>query len=290
MLYIPIEIVHLKDLRRYKQRHEALLDYYYEHFSYFQNERAKRFSKIKNVLMEASEIFSFESWHRIFDLKFVNNPLSSRGSILNDPGGRFNIGDIDELKFARFPALYIAENFEVAYRERNQVQPSYTTEGLTADELSLTNKGSTVDLLLEGSIKSVIDLTKKQNLNAFYEIIKEIKLPKFLEKKSKQLNIPVMYHVKSLEELRLSILKDNWREMPMQVDIPANSQIFGQLAYASGIEGIVYPSKMSSKKKCLAVFTENFKNSSSYVKIQDGDLTDNIAYHELNSETYHYLF
>lgn len=290
MLFVPLDKLHVKDIRLYKQRHEAVLDYYYEHFSYFQNERTKRLYQIKKALMKASESFEFKTWHRIFDLKFVDNPLSSKGSILNDPGGRFNVGDINELKFPKFPALYIAESYEIAYRERNQVFPIDTKLGLSADELSLTNKGSTVDLIVEGHLRSVIDLTNKQNLSEFYEIIKDIKLPRSLEKKSQKLNIPVMYHVKSIEELITSILIDNWRELPMQVDIPANSQIFGQLAHASGIEGIIYPSKMSSKKKCLAVFTENFRNSCSYVKIQDSDLPKYINYKELNSETYQYLY
>lgn len=290
MLYIPLDIIHIRDVRRYKQRHEAILDYYYEHYTYFQNERAKRFKGIKDALLEVSEPFDFHSWHRIFDLKFVKNPLSSRGSLLNDPGGRFNIGDIDELKFSKFPALYIAENYETAYRERNQILPEQSKIGLTADELSLTNRSSTVDLLLEGQIKSVIDLSKKQSLKGFYEAISEIKLPKILEKKSKQLNIPTMYHVKSYEELRKSILSGKWRELPMLVNVPANSQIFGQLAHAAGIEGIVYPSRMSESQKCIAVFTKNFVNSVSYVNIQDSDLPDNIEHHELNSETWPYLY
>ena len=75
----------------------------------------------------------------------------------------------------------------------------------------------------------------------------------------------------------------------MQVDVPANSQIFGQLACSSGIEGIVYPSKMSNRKKCLAVYPKNFRDSCSHVKIQDGKVLPNIAYTELTSETYQNL-
>lgn len=287
MLYIPLELLNVKDIRRYKQRHEALLDYYYEHYSYFQNERSKRFNTIKELLLEIAEVIEFNSWHRILDLQFVDNPLSSKGSILNDPGGRFNIGDIDELKFAKFPALYVAENFEIAYRERNQILPGQTTDsGLSSDELSLTKPGSTVDLLLEGCIKSIVDLTKKNCLNKFYRAIQDIKLPKHLEKRSRMLNLPVMYHVRSYKELMDSILQDNWRASPAWVNIPSNSQIFGQLVHAAGIEGVVYPSKMSATKKCLAVYPQNFANSSSYVRIQDKHKPQNIVCYELNSETY----
>lgn len=290
MLYIPLDLIHKKDIRRYKQRYEAILDYYYECFTYFQNDRAKRLKNIKEAFLEVSEPYEFNSWHRLFDLKFVTNPLSARGSILNDPGGRFNMGDIDELKFAKFPALYIAQTYEIAYRERNQIPPDNKISGLSADELSFTKQDSTVSLLLNGKIKSVVDLTTKDSLKPFYDEIKDIKLPRSLEKRSNRLNIPPMYPVNSHIELRKSILMDNWRELPMVVDIPSNSQIFGQLAHAAGIEAILYPSKMSKEGTCLAIFTMNFSNSDSYVRIKDKELPQEIRYPELNSETWQFLF
>lgn len=78
--------------------------------------------------------------------------------------------------------------------------------------------------------------------------------------------------------------------IPLDLNVKGNSQIFGQLAFASGLEGILYSSKMSSKKRCLAVFIKNFRNSISFVKIQDTDLPEDIVYQELNSETYPHLF
>jgi hypothetical protein len=114
-------------------------------------------------------------------------------------------------------------------------------------------------------------------------------LPQSLKTEAQRLNIDIPYHVKSAEELRQSILKSSWRDLPMQVDIPANSQIFGQLVHASGIEAILYPSKIYPIKKCLAIFPKNFSNSTSYVKIQDIQLPTNIKYSELNSESYIYL-
>ncbi|KTD15542.1 hypothetical protein Lgra_0208 [Legionella gratiana] len=123
----------------------------------------------------------------------------------------------------------------------------------------------------------------------FYQVIKDIKLSKELEKEAQRLNIPVLYHVKSFDELKNSILLNEWRNLPAQVDIPANSQIFGQLVYSSGVEGILYPSKMSSVKKCLAIFPRNFANSSSTIKIQDKDLPETLKNMELNCETYIHL-
>lgn len=286
MILIPPSLTNISNIRRYKQHYEFIQEHYYKNFMHFQHQRANRFEKIKVALSQNIERYTFENWHRIIDLKFVDNALSSMGSILNDPGGRFNIGDINEIKFPKFKALYIAENWETAYREKNQVDPELVIEnGLTANELTMTNKNSTIDLLVKGNLE-IVDLTKENTLRDFYLIIKDIKLSKELEKEAQRLNIPVLYHVKSFEDLKKSILLDEWRNLPAQVDIPANSQIFGQLVSASGVEGILYPSKMSSLKKCLAIFPMNFANSTSIVKIQDEDLPHTLKNTELNSETY----
>ena len=206
MLYL--DVLNISDIRRYKQRMEAILDYHYQHYTFFQQERAKRLPAIKEAIMNASETFTFNSWYRICAYQFWNNPLSARGSILNDTGGRFNIGDINELKFPKFPALYIAENFEVAYRERNQISPSQKTDsGLSSNDLVLTNASSTIDLVIEGHIISTIDLGKPNILKKFYEIIKPIRLPKYLEKKAKMLNIPIMYHVKGAIKTAVNTFK-----------------------------------------------------------------------------------
>ena len=54
----------------------------------------------------------------------------------------------------------------------------------------------------------------------------------------------------------------------MQFDVPSNSQIFGQMIYASRISGILYYSSIT-KKECLAIFPTNFKNSSSFIELID---------------------
>lgn len=289
MILIPPDLTNIANIRRYEQRFEFIQAYYYKHFMYFQHERSKRFDKIKSALLKNAQSHNFKNWHRIIDLKFINDALSSVGSILNDPGGRFNIGNLNEIKFSKFPALYIAEDWETAYREKNQVAPMEAHNGLTADELSMTNSNSTVDLLVQGNLEFILDLTNENVLLDFYEVIKNIKLPKGLETEAKKLNIAIPYHVRSKSELIKSILQSNWRDMPVQVDVPSNSQIFGQLAYESGIEAVLYPSRMSSEKKCLAIFSKNFEKSNSYVKIQDQNIPDVIKHSELNSDSYLYL-
>lgn len=65
----------LKDIMLSVQRHDAIIAYFWEHYSYFTNR-----------------------------------------SVLNMPGGRFNIGNIDEIKYPTFAALYLAENKEIENR------------------------------------------------------------------------------------------------------------------------------------------------------------------------------
>lgn len=266
---IPLEILKVEDIRRFEKRKDELLSYYYKHYSYFQDERSKILEKLKDTLNKNCCGFSFQSWHRIVSFKFSDSPLSAKGSLLNTIGGRFNIGDLDEYKFSPFAALYIAEDFETAYREKFQIERSKKINGLTADELALNKSSSMSDVVVEGKINTIIDLTKSNTLTDFYNAIKHIKLPKDLEKEAKKLKIPVPYHVSSLSALRTSILNSEWRELPMQVDIPSNSQIFGQIAYFAKIEAILYYSRMDSRKKCLAVFVENFRNSPSFVRVKD---------------------
>lgn len=228
--FTPLEILKLKDIRRLEKRKDEILSYYHKHYSYFQNERSKIIEDLKNALNRNCSNFNVLDWHRVVTFAFSDSPLSAKGSLLDPLGGRFNIGDLDEYKFPSFPALYIAEDFETAYREKFQIKSSETINGLTADELAL-NKSSTSDILVEGEINTVLDLRSPNALSDFYKVIQHIQLPKTLEKEANKLKIPVPYHVKSLKELRASILDDQWRELPMQVDIPSNSQIFGQIAH-----------------------------------------------------------
>lgn len=268
-IYVPYELLNISDINTWKKRYSQVVGYYYKHYSYFHQERSHVLEKLKRALIDNCSIFNFNNWVRLVSFEFSHNPLSSRGSLLNYPGGRFNIGDIDEYKFQPFPALYIAQDFETAFRERYQLTQTDNVNGLTPEELMLANATSFTCVALSGEINQVLDLTNPDALGPFYQEIKNIKLPKHLKEEAIMLKLPVIPQVKSVEELRESILVENWRDIPMQVDIPANSQILGQIAELAGIEGVLYPSTKTSSKNCLAVFPRNFKASSSYIEIKD---------------------
>jgi hypothetical protein len=74
--------------------------------------------------------------------------------------------------------------------------------------------------------------------------------------------------VKTAGKLHETLLHHDWRQLPSNYDVPANSQIFGYLVYSSGIEGILYPSKLTGKP-CLVIFPRNFVETDSYIALDD---------------------
>ena len=75
--------------------------------------------------------------------------------------------------------------------------------------------------------------------------------------------------INTVPKLIDGLLAPNWREWPMQFDVPVASQIFGQLVKDAGIEGILYPSKFSNKN-CLVIFPQNFDDTNdSLVQLDD---------------------
>jgi RES domain-containing protein len=198
--------------------------------------------------------------------KYALEPLSSQGSLV-DPGGRFNIGLIDPIKFAPFPALYIASNKDTALQEMLCQKPDPDSK-LTPHEFALTDTSSITIVSVSGSLERVINLDREEALKEFVGLINDFQYPKRLIREARERNFRLPDIVRTVGNLKRGLLTENWRAYPMQVDIPSMSQIFGQLVHESGIEGIVYPSKFTDKD-CLAVFPRNFADSSSYVELDD---------------------
>ena len=77
-------------------------------------------------------------------------PLTCAGS-LQALGGRFNAGcELDANTMRPWPALYLAQNFETAYREKFQLASDVQVDGLTPQELSLEGAVSHTTVLLMG--------------------------------------------------------------------------------------------------------------------------------------------
>lgn len=212
--------------------------------------------------------------------KYCLTPLSPKGSLI-EPGGRFNIPDVNSDQIAPFPALYIAENKETTLQEAGQQNKN--VEGLSALDLALIKKDSISIVAVSGKLESIIDLHHPEKLKTFLKLIKKFFVSKNIVQMAKKIGLECPQTVQNLDSLIDSLLEPNWRAWCMQFDIPANCQIFGQLVANAGIEGILYPSKFT-KKKCLAIYPQNFCLESFIVL--EGDTPEEVLVTRLDAITW----
>ncbi len=214
--------------------------------------------------------FRFSDWSRIVDFRYSLEPLSVAGSIKTE-GGRFNIGNrLSPGAFSPFPALYVAEDYATAYRERFGQLPDERTEGLTGAELALRGPASFTHVRVHGQVDLVLDVGDAMALKSFIDVIRGFRLPAGVSGWVRRLglqNPPSM--VRSVGGLQRQLLQRAWRMLPMQYDLPANSQVFGRIAVAAGAHGILYPSVRAQGRKCLALFPQNWIKSGSFVEVSD---------------------
>ncbi|HVE44205.1 MAG TPA: RES family NAD+ phosphorylase [Gammaproteobacteria bacterium] len=283
-IFLLLDRINPHAIKKWVKYHQELVDYTGQHYAFFASRRAQIMEALKRTLCEEQKEYSFleNPWKRIVSHQFSNTPLSTTGSVLSFPGGRFNIGKIDAARFPQFPALYLAEDSETAYLECMGLSRDQGIDGLSANELAVAGNFSHFNIV--GRINQVLDLTKKEALANFYELIKNIKLPNYFKREADKLNINPRLPVNSLNELYNSIFDEEWRFTPMQFDVPANSQILGQIARNAGLEGILYASS-KNRHLSLCVFPDNFENSDAYVEIV-GDVADTVIHKKLDKNTY----
>lgn len=256
-----------KDIDRFKKISRKLLDFHRQYFYALASQRDRVIAELKDSLAESAiNDFPFENWQRLVKYRWSDQPLSAKGSLLSE-GQRFNIGDIEPSTFPPFPALYIASDKETAILETLGASNAPQCK-LTPYEQSLTNSASVSLISLSGKIDTVLDITNEKALQPFCNIVRNFQIPSKLKEAALKLKLPPPRVIQVVDELLQTLLEPNWRFQPMQLDVPSNSQIFGQLVMSAGIEGIVYPS-VKSGKKCIAIFPTNFEKSSSWVKISD---------------------
>jgi len=257
------------DIKRWGDIKDLYLRYHWEFYSELAFQRSKISDEIKNSLLEASiKTFTFTRWQRVIKHQYSVEPLSIKGTLV-DPGGRFNIGDINPNHFQMFPALYIACDKQTAMQEalcQNVNEGSMEA----ALDLALTNTSSMTNVSISGKIESYIDLNSPDRLKLFINLFKDFTIPRHVYDIAKILGFPEPpMIIKTVPKLIEAILAPNWREWPMQYDVPVASQIFGQLAMAAGIEGVLYPSKFS-KRNNLVIFPQNFDDlNTSLVQLDD---------------------
>lgn len=92
-------------------------DYHWTEYYELAKQRVDYWEKIKeSLLLNATDNYHFKKRFRAVKWCYSNHPLCTLGS-LKDPGGRFNIGDINPNVVPQFSALYIAQDKETAEKE-----------------------------------------------------------------------------------------------------------------------------------------------------------------------------
>jgi RES domain-containing protein len=210
--------------------------------------------------------YEFADWCRIVDYRYSLAPLSVAGSL--KVGGRFNIGnDLEPATFTPFPALYLAESFETALREKfGRTPPS---SRLSAADLALRRPTSFAQVRLRGSIDAVLDLNDVASLRGFVDVLARFKLPRRVHELARSLGLRVPGLIRTVSTLQRQLLDPNWRMVPMQYDLPSNSQVFARIAVAAGLHGILYPSTRANDAPCLALFPQNWTGSDSWIEVSD---------------------
>lgn len=215
------------------------------------------------------EPFVFDNWVRLVSYTYSRQPLSSAGSLLGF-GGRFNAGaGLDEGTLAPWPCLYLAEDFETAFREKFQLASTDQQEGLRPDELALTPNASHLTVQLRGRMTQVFDLTKPSSLSKLAKVLAKVKMPERARSLQKKLQIPLnqLFMMQTAKQFHDATVKHNWRVLPVQFGLPAHSHVLADLIRRAGYEAILYPSSKGAGK-CLAVFPEALREGS-FIALQD---------------------
>jgi len=270
------------DIRKWISLQDEILRMHWDFYSHLAYKRSKVLDRLKAVLLEAAERdYRFERYQRVVMYGHSLEPLAVGGSLI-DPGGRFNIGDINPRDFPFFPALYLAEDRETAMQEALCV--SKGEEDPKSDlDFALAKRESIVVVSVSGRLESVINLNNPDRLSPFVDLIRGFDMPKEVLRTSMKYKIPLEV-VRTVDKLVQNLLNPNWRAWPMQFDVPATSQIFGHLVVEAGIEGIIYPS-IHNRKSCLAVYPQNFRDTESYAELDDRP-PHRVQFRRLDSSTW----
>ncbi len=177
-----------EDIRRRTAFKENILRFHWEHYSALAFERGKIADQLREALLQAAGgPFEFKRWQRLVKYKYALEPLSAAGS-LKEPGGRFNIADINPQQFPPFPALYVAQDKETALAE-TLGQREAAGGRLSASDLALTKKASVSIVSVSGRLDCIIDLHHLGSLQPFLDLIKDFPVPGHLIKIAKEMGI-----------------------------------------------------------------------------------------------------
>jgi hypothetical protein len=257
----------VEELIATKKSTKDLLALHWALYSALAYQRGRIDPELRQALAESCKHdFEFDKWQRVVTYKYSLDPLSMKGSITG-VGGRFNMGELVNPNLPRFPALYVASDRATAMLERFGPRRPDGAD-LSGLDLALTAKDSVSIVAVSGRLERYLDIGDGASLKPFVDLIKGFKLPQHVRQMARKRGEPSPEIVRTPAKLVESLLASNWRASPMLLDVPANSQIFGHIAYEAGIDGIVYPS-VRGDGECVAVFPRSFEKTESFVELAD---------------------
>lgn len=267
--FILLDHFSVKDMEKWAAFKDRFLKFYWDYHNTLAYQRSQIADDLrKSILDAAQKSFKFERWQRAVKYRYALKPLSAAGSLV-DPGGRFNVGDINPSQFPPFPCLYLGADKSTSLQEllSQKIDTKKTGPVLDSFDLALTSSDSIALVSLSGSLASIINLKEPQRLRGFVDLIKGFSISDDLIKIAKSIGEREPELIRTVPKLMDSLTDPNWRLWPMQFDVPVASQIFGQLVVEAGIEAILYTSKFTGQD-CLAVFPQNLEGES-FIELDD---------------------
>lgn len=240
------------------------------HFGPEPERRRLRSELISALQCIPESTIDLSQWVRFVTYKYSLEPLSCAGS-LQYIGGRFNAGaELDSNTLNPWPALYLAEDYETAFREKFQLRSDELVDGLSPQELALQQGGSHTVVILRGHLSRVFDMTSVHALAPIAKVLRQIKMPARARQIQRSLKIPDngIFMMRTGKQLHDAALRPNWRVLPIQFGLPAPSQILADLIRAADFEAILYQST-KGPGKCLVVYPDRLQDGSFVELIDD---------------------
>jgi len=262
--YLLDEFSH-QDLSAWKRKSALLNQYRVKQFYELESLREIHRQELSDALRSHPPVsLEINGWTRLIDYCYTLSPLSAEGSMKK--GGRFNVGrDLDVDLFAPFPALYLASDYETAYAERFGAPPSDASP--QPHELALRGSRSFTSVSLSGQLYDLFDLRESDTVKGFARVISKFSMNKELQQMARKLDMRGPLLISTQGNLYKSLL-GNWRDMPMQYGLPANSQVFARFLRQANFEGVIYPST-KGEGSCIALFLDRLDGSDAYLGLSD---------------------
>ena len=266
---IELDRFSTSDLKRWRQISADLDEL--NNLLYFgiEPQRRRRQSDMIAALQSVSAVqVPIDGWVRNVPYRFSGSPLSAAGS-LTGFGGRFNIGiDVEQAMHEPWPALYIGEDLETAFREKFQLDRCDRVDGLTPQDLALVPRDDFATVYVNGHLERVFDIDQPDCLTPLCAVLRKMNLPATVRTIQQRLRIPkpAVYMVRTPSRLREDVLEKNWRVSPAQFGLPATSHLLAGLILDAGFEAILYPST-KGRRRCLAIFPHNLASDRSHVQL-----------------------